>query len=183
MIPIVAQIVGYAAMATIFASFQVKDSKGTLWVMAIATGLFSIHFALLGAFTGALLNALNVLRNLAILFTDSRKPSGKAAMHVISIAYTAAPFVFLLLPGTSIGLQDYVLGVVMTVSAYLFWSRKSKLIRLSQFFLISPAWMVYNALSHSIPGILTECLNLTSVAIFWLREFLAKSKKSAEIKK
>ena len=183
MIPILAQIAGYAAMATIFASFQVKDSRGTLWVMGAATGLFSIHFALLGAFTGAILNALNVVRNLAILFTDPQKPLGKGAMHVISLAYTAAPFVFLLLPGANVGLQDYVLGVVMTVCAYLFWSKQSKLIRLSQFFLISPAWIVYNAIAHSIPGVLTECLNLTSVAIFWLREFLGKSKKTTETKK
>ena len=166
-------------MATVFLSFQVKNPRGTLWVMAAATTLFSTHFALLGAVTGALLNALNVIRSFAILCTDRHKLSGKIAMHVVSLAYTAAPFVFLMIPGTDIGVADYVLGVIMTICAYLFWTQKSNLIRLSQFFLISPAWLVYNTLSSSLPGILTECLNLTSVAVFWLRQFFEKSKKKA----
>ena len=78
MIEPIAQIIGFAAMATVVASLQVKNPRGTLWVMAVATGLFSLHFGLLGAVTGCILNALNVLRNLAILCTDAGKLSGKA---------------------------------------------------------------------------------------------------------
>ena len=169
MIPILAQIIGYAAMATVCLSFQVKNPRGTLWVMAVATGLFSIHFGLLGAVTGSILNALNVLRNFAILFTDSRKLTGKIAMHTLSLAYLAAPFLFLLIPGVSVGIPDFVLGVVMTAASYLFWSQRAQVIRVVHFFAVSPGWMVYNLLNGSLPGVITETLNMLSVVVFWLR--------------
>lgn len=178
-----AQIVGYAAMATVCCSFQVKNPRGTLWVMAVATGLFSVHFGLLGAVTGSILNALNVLRNLAILCTDSRKLSGRIAMHVLSLAYLTAPFGFLLLPGVEVGVPDFVLGVIMTVASYLFWSQRAGVIRVVHFFAVSPGWMVYNILAGSIPGVITETLNMLSVLVYWARQTLGKSKKSTESEK
>ena len=183
MMDLIAQIIGYAAMATVCLSFQVKNPRGTLWVMALATGLFSIHFGLLGAVTGSILNALNVLRNLAILCTDSKKLSGKMAMHTLSLAYFAAPFLFLLIPGTNVGIADYVLGVVMTVASYLFWSQKANVIRVIHFFAVSPGWMVYNFLNGSLPGVFTETLNMLSVIVYWVRELFEKMKKSAESEK
>ncbi|MBQ8288211.1 MAG: YgjV family protein [Clostridia bacterium] len=180
---LIARLVGYAAMATVCCSFQVKNPRGTLWVMAVATGLFSIHFGLLGAVTGCILNALNVLRNLAILCTDSRKLSGKIAMHVLSPAYLAAPFCFLLLPGVEVGIPDFVLGVIMTAASYLFWSQRAGVIRVVHFFAVSPGWMVYNILAGSIPGVITETLNMLSVVVYWIRGLWGKSKESSESKK
>ena len=180
---LIARLVGYVAMATVVCSFQVKNPRGTLWVMAVATGLFSVHFALLGAVTGAILNELNVLRNLAILCTDSRKASGKIAMHVLSLAYGVAPFAFLLLPGVTVGIPDFVLGVIMTVASYLFWSGKGSVIRVVHFFAVSPGWMVYNILAGSLPGVITETLNMLSVLVYWGRGLLEKTNKTAQIKK
>ena len=94
MMETVAQIIGFFAMATVVASLQVKNPRGTLWVMAAATGLFSLHFGLLGAITGCILNALNVLRNLAILFTEPKSVVGRLAKHTLSFAYMVAPFGF-----------------------------------------------------------------------------------------
>ncbi len=178
MIDTIALIIGFIAMATVVLSFQVKDPRGTLWVMAAATGLFAIHFGLLGAVTGCILNVLNVLRNVVILYTDPQKLSGKFAMHLFAWAYMAAPVVFSLFPSLNIGIPDYILGAIMMICAYLFWTRREGYIRAGQFFLISPGWIWYNYLSSSIPGIVTECLNLTSVAVYYLRKLFAKSKKT-----
>ena len=180
MIEPIAQIVGYAAMATVVCSFQVKNPRGTLWVMAAATGLFSLHFGLLGAVTGSILNALNVLRNLAILFTDSKTLSGKIAKHTLSLAYLTAPFGFYFLPGVSVGIPDFVLGVIMTVASYLFWSQNAAVIRVVHFFAVSPGWMVYNLLAGSIPGVITESMNMLSVVVYWVRVFFGKTKKTPE---
>lgn len=182
-VELIAQIVGYAAMATVCCSFQVKNPRGTLWVMAAATGLFSIHFGLMGAVTGCILNLLNVLRNLAILCTDSRKLSGRVAMHAVSWAFFAAPFCFLLLPGVEIGIPDFVLGAVMTAASYLFWMQKANVIRVAHFFAVSPGWMVYNLLNGSTPGVLTETLNMLSVVVYWVRGLWERKKKSTEFGK
>lgn len=183
MIEPIAQIVGYAAMATVCLSFQVKNPRGTLWVMAAATGLFSIHFGLLGAVTGCILNVLNVLRNLAILCTDSRKRSGKIAKHLLSLAFLVAPFGFWFIPGITVGIPDFVLGIIMTVASYLFWSQRAGVIRVIHFFAVSPGWMVYNLLAGSIPGVITETLNMLSVVIYWVRGLLERTKKSSESEK
>ena len=172
----IAQIIGFAAMATVVASLQVKNPRGTLWVMAVATGLFSLHFGLLGAVTGSILNALNVLRNLAILFTDSKTFTGRLAKHTLSLAYLVAPFGFYFLPGVSVGLPDFVLGVIMTVASYLFWTQKANAIRIVHFFAVSPGWMVYNLLAGSIPGVITETMNMLSVVVYWVRGFFEKRK-------
>lgn len=176
-----AQIIGFLAMGTVFASLQIKNPRGTLWVMAVATALFSVHFGLLGAVTGSILNAINVFRSVAILYTDPKKRSGKIAKHLFSWSYFVAPFVFLLIPGVKIGIPDYVLGAVMMITTYMFWTQRSDLIRISQFFMISPGWIWYNCLSHSIPGIVTECLNMLSVVIFYVRQILGKSNKTEKI--
>ncbi len=174
---IIAKLIGYAAMATVFCSLQVKNPKGTLWVMAAATGLFAIHFALLGAITGAILNTLNVIRNLAILFTDRTRLSGKIAMGMVVPAFFAAPFVFWAM-GLSVGILDFVLGAIMAVASYLFWSEKGNVIRIAHFFMVSPGWIVYNTVAGSLPGVVTECLNMLSVLLFWGRKLLPSAKKS-----
>ena len=179
MIQTIALLIGFAAMATVFLSFQIKDPRGTLWVMAAATGLFSIHFGLLGAITGCILNALNVLRNIVILYTDPKKLSGKLAMHTFAWLYVAAPILFSFFPALSIGIADYILGVVMMICAYLFWTRRENVIRIGQFFLVSPGWLCYNLLLHSIPGVITECLNLSSVVVYYIRQWIRKAKKAS----
>ncbi len=173
-LPILARIVGFVAMATVCCSFQVKNPRGTLWVMAVATGLFSVHFALLGAVTGAALNLLNVIRNLAILTTNREKRSGKLAMHVVSWAFFAAPFVFWMIPTVKVGIPDFVLGAVMTAASYFFWMQKANVIRVVHFFGVSPGWMVYNVLAGSLPGVITETLNMLSVLVYWGRQALER---------
>ena len=176
MIPIIAQIIGYLAMATVFSSFQVKNPKGTVIVMGIATGLFSIHFGLLGAVVGCTLNALNVLRTILIVSTDRRTRFGKLVMHLFSWLYAVAPFVFALIPSIEVGIPDFVLGLVMVLNTYTFWLQKEHPVRLGQFFVVSPGWIWYNYLTGSIPGIITECLNMISVAIYYLRQWIKRGK-------
>ena len=177
----IAQIIGFVAMATVVASLQVKNPRGTLWVMAAATGLFAIHFGLLGAITGCILNSLNVMRNLAILFTDSKSVAGKLAKHTLSLAYLVAPIGFYFIPGVTVGAADFVLAAVMTVASYVFWSQNATAIRIIHFFAVSPGWMIYNWLAGSIPGVITETMNMLSVIVYWIRGFLEKSKKSRSL--
>lgn len=174
---ILIQILGWAAMATVFCSFQVKDPKKTLLVMSGAQVLFTIHFGLAGAITGAIQNLLAIARNLCIIYTDPQKTSGKIAKAIVIAAFAVAPFGFWL-AGLEIGVLDFVLGVIMAIAAYLVWTARSSAIRLSQLFMISPCWLLYDALAGSMPGVLTECLNILSVLIFYLRQFLARVRKA-----
>ncbi len=173
-----AQIVGYVAMATVFCSFQVKNPKGTIIVMGIATGLFSLHMGLLGAVVGCVLNGLNVFRSIAVVLVDTKTRWGKLLMHGSSWLYAIAPFIFSLFPSLNIGMPDYVLGVVMMLNTYSFWTRHEHFIRVAQVAVVSPGWIWYNAMNGSMPGIITECMNIVSIAIYYLRSFWKKLKKS-----
>lgn len=174
---IIAQIAGYLAMATIFLSFQIKNPKGTVIVMGIATALFSIHFGLMGAIIGCTLNTLNVLRTFLIVFTDRHKLWGKLLMHGYAWLYALAPFVFTLIPSVEVGLPDYLLGLVMVVQSYVLWVQKEHLLRIALFFLISPSWIWYNFINSSLPGVITECLNMGSIVIYYSRQWAFRRKK------
>ena len=176
----VAQIIGYIAMATVFCSFQVKNPKGTIIVMGVATGLFSIHMGMLGAIVGCVLNGLNVFRSIAVVLVDTKKLYGKLLMHGSSWLYAIAPFIFALFPELNIGMPDYVLGVVMMINTYSFWTRHQHFIRIAQVGVVSPGWIWYNAMNGSVPGIITECMNIVSIVIFYLRQLFANKKKSEE---
>lgn len=180
MIDLIAQIAGYLAMATIFLSFQIKNPKGTVVVMGIATALFSLHFGLIGAVVGCTLNLLNVLRTIIIITTDRHKPFGKILMHSYSWLYALAPFIFAMIPGIEVGLPDYVLGLVMVVQSYVLWIQKEHHIRIALFFLISPGWVWYNFMNGSIPGMITESLNMGSIAIYYFRQWFFGKKKSTK---
>ena len=67
----VGQAIGFIGMAMLFISFQQKENKKIYFWQIIGVSLFTVHFAMLGAYTGALLNILGVLR--AVVFYNSEK--------------------------------------------------------------------------------------------------------------
>ena len=58
------QLLGYVAMALCLLSYQCKKNK-TYFIMQTASGIaFTLHFFLLGAWSGMLLNAVGALRGI-----------------------------------------------------------------------------------------------------------------------
>jgi hypothetical protein len=164
MIFIFVQIIGFVALAFDASSFQAKHHRSIMSAQIVAAVLYVVHFLLLGAITGAVLNTVSLIR--AIVFRKfvsnlSKKRPGKRAVW---------PFVTILaigLAASAAAWQGWLSllatgGWIITTTA--FWQRNEQRVRqltLAQ----SPLWLAYDAFSGSLAGVLTEILISSSAAV------------------
>ena len=168
---IIAQIIGIAALSCSVISFQQKTHKFILMLQLIANALFVLHFALLGAYTGAILNAIAMIR--AIVFVNKDKAWAKniawlILFCVVSVAtgvFTWDDSIISILP---------VLGMLFTTVA--FWIKNPKYVRMVAF-PSSPLWLIYNINCSAWGGVATEVINIISIIIAMIRLDFVKKKQ------
>ncbi len=170
-----AQGIGLVAFAGAVFSFQKNSQKGILTFQLVSSSLFCLHFALLGAYVGALLNAIAALR--AFVFSQKDKNWAKSRFWlgfftVLCVAAGLATWEnwFSLLP---------IVGMVFTTVA--FWIHDPALVRMVSF-PSSPCWLIYNAVHRSWAGVMTESFVITSILVaMWRYEWspAARARKRA----
>ena len=159
---IIGQIVGLAALAMVICSFQQNDRKKILFFQIIATSLFTVHFLLLGAYSGAAMNFVCAVRS--VIFYDRSKkwvqsPLCPAVFALVSVALGALTWAG---PATLLPMMGNVL------TSLSFWAKDPKNIR--RFTMCaSPLWMIYNIIIRSFAGIMTEVFVLSSIFIAMIR--------------
>ena len=164
-VEITGQIIGFVAMALIILSFQIKDPKKMILVQSAAQLLFTVHYFMIGSPSGALQNAVSVIR--AICLISSFKPlKSKAAKWVFIAAYMLMPIITMNSPTDFI---PFLPGIGMAINTYCLWDMNSRRHRMSQLFIVSPLWIAYNIFNLSYAGILTEVFNASSSLVFLLR--------------
>ena len=72
MIETVAQIIGFGVAAMNCISFQQNKRKRIIGCQIFAAVLFIIHYILLGAYTGAALNLIGLLRSVVFINNDKK---------------------------------------------------------------------------------------------------------------
>ncbi len=159
---IIGQIMGIVAVVLGFVSFQMRTQKQLLLVQTATTIAFCIHYYLIGATSGLMLNLLGIARNLAYYHKDKPLFSGKKC-----------PIFFAVVMGV-VGLlswQGYysafvVLGLVVNTVCLSFTNpqniRKSILVT-------SPMVLIYDAFVLSIGGMIYESVVIVSSIIGILR--------------
>ncbi len=159
---IVGQCVGAVAMALIFASYQQKQRKRLLILQIFSGLLFTAHFLLLGAYTGAGMNALGVLRCVVYANSDKKWASSPVWLALFIAAFAAAgAFTW----QSALSLLPIAAMITSTVGL---WLKKERLLRLVTL-PSSPMWMIYNIFQHSIAGVITEVFVTTSMIIAIIR--------------
>lgn len=162
MIQWIAQGIGAIGSALAIGSFQLRGRRLFL-AQTIAAVFFTVHFCILGAFAGMAQNGLGIVRN-ALLSVEGKKwASHPAWFWGLNGAYLVCGVIFWqnwlsLLP---------VLAMIVSTAAM--WTKKGKIIRITQLFCISPLWLTYNISAGSIPCVLTELFNMTSVIVSLVR--------------
>ncbi len=159
---IIGQAMGFIAVVLGFLSFQMRTQKQLLLVQTATTIAFCIHYYLIGATSGLMMNLLGIARNLAYYHKDKPIFSGKKC-----------PIFFAVVMGV-VGLlswQGYysifvVLGLVINTVCLSFTDpqkiRKSIL-------LTSPLVLIYDAFVLSIGGMIYESVVIVSSVIGILR--------------
>lgn len=155
---IIGQIMGFVAVVLGFVSFQMRTQKQLLVVQTATTIAFCVHYFLIGATSGMLLNLLGIARNLAYYHKDKPFFSGNKCPIFFSVMMGVAGL---------LSWQGYysifvVLGLVINTLCLSFSDpqkiRKSILVT-------SPMVLVYDAFVLSIGGIIYESVAIISSTI------------------
>ena len=155
---LIAQLIGLVAVTLSFITYQMKSNRGIMIMLSLATVLFCIHYSILGATTGLLLNAFSIVRNICFCFKDKKLLSSKA-LPVILAAIMAFLSVF-----TWEGYYSafFVVGITLNTLAMGYFTpqglRKSIL-------LTSGLIFIYNALipgNPSVGGMINETVAIVS---------------------
>lgn len=177
---IFAQILGLVGMTMNLISFQLKEQKKLIRLQFYSSIVFSFHYLLLGATMGCILNGLGICR--AFVFSNKEKKwaQKKGWLPLFICAY----FIVYILTFTLLGKEPTTYNLLLellpaigmtatTIGFNLDNATKVRLLSLTN----APTWLVYNVLSGSIGGALTEIFCLISVVVGILRLDIKRKKK------
>ena len=155
--PFIVQLIGFVALGVSVLVYQFNTRKQILMILSWSSLLFSIQFFLLGAYSGAVLNLINIARNYAFQRYRYRAWSVIVLWGFIMIFSIATAL-------TWQGPLSLLPAIGMISGAFANWQPKAKHIRLLS--LISPpAWFVYAVAVHSYAGMVAEVLILSSILV------------------
>lgn len=155
---LVVQLLGFIGLAFGALSFQPKHRKNILRFQLVSNTFWVMHFSLLGAPTGAALNAAGGLR--AYLFNRY----GSRKRRPLWLAVGIIGLMIVLAALTWQGWLSLLPMAGMIIATIGFWQREEQRIRLILLF-ASPLWLSYNILSGSYAGITAELLAMTSILV------------------
>lgn len=170
------QLIGFVGLALAVVAYQMKTQKKIVTIQVVGCSFFSLHFLLLGAYTGALLNLIAAVR--AFVFANKdKKWAGSmwwvaffSVISVVAVSITGEGW-YSVLP---------MLGMVFTtVSSRVSKASLVRLISLPS----SPLWIIYNAINRSYAGIITELFVMISIITAMIRLDIKRSEKAKNLKK
>ena len=172
MIDIITQGIGFGGAALNFLSFQQNKRSRIIGFQIVAALLFITHYIFLGftsgedAFTGAALNFIGLTRSIVFINNDKKWAKSPAWLVIFIIVSVAGVLTweawYSFLPSTAM--------ILTTVS---YWMKDETKIRLITF-PSSPCWLIFNIITGSVAGIVTECIVMSSLIIAIVRYDILK---------
>ena len=175
-IELIAQTFSIVGLVIIVLSFQFKKNSTFFLLQGTGGLMFFINFILIGAWAGAFFNMCNLLRGL--LFMKDAKKVWKLAVVEATYAGCFAFSVVLDHSPKQILLAALPCVALLIMSVFM-WKGNSKHIRYCQIFCSSPGWIVHNIFNLSVGGLICECFNMVSSAIYLVR--LHKEEKQVQV--
>lgn len=165
------QGVGYVALILIALSFQNNKRHTLLLFMLSGILLFVVHYILLGAWLGALMNLIGA----AMVLVSSKKDSAPWAMRKFWF------YLFILLfaivgIATSKTLIDFLPVLAQIIGTFAIWQTNPRTIRFLML-IPRPLWFLYNLMVGSYPGMFTEVFVFLSVIVGIVRFDILKKTK------
>lgn len=157
-----AMIFGALGVAANVIIYQQKNGKKLLFYKLVSDVFWTAHYVCLGAFSGAAIAAIGIIRETVFINQDKKWAQSKAwlllflALSVLSAAFTWKS-VFSILP-----------AVASVLAVFSFWRSKPSLTR-TLAFPISASMLTYDIFCGSYLGIANEIFTLVSAFIGVLR--------------
>lgn len=169
---IFAQILGIFGLILTVISFQTKQQKVLIGIQFYSCMIFTVHFWLLGAAMGCILNAICILRAFVFSRKDRIWAQWKGWPVVFIAAYCAAYALNFLILGTEPTAFKLIIELLPTLGIVVgtvgFAMKKAFHVRIACL-ICSPMWLVYNIINGSVGGTLTEIISLISIVTGILR--------------
>ena len=152
---LLADIFGILGIACTVVLYQQKKSKSLLIYKLVIDLVWLMHYAFLGAFSGAVVCVIAVLRELIFVKRDRTKRSGIIWLPIfIAVAIVCTALTW-----------DNIFSVLTCIASCIavvsFFIAKPKLSRILVF-PISACMLTYDIAYRSIAGIVNECFAMTS---------------------
>ncbi|MBQ2696747.1 MAG: YgjV family protein [Clostridia bacterium] len=154
----IAQILGILGFILSIISFQQNTQKRIVLMQFLANISFCIHFYLIGAYTGSILNGIGILRSFVYYFKDKKWASSNLWIVFFSLVFVVAGIF------TWQGMISVLPTVAMILTSISFGIKNPKLVRRISF-PSSPLWLIYNVINRSLGGVLTECFSMISILV------------------
>ncbi len=168
---LIGQALGVVAVILGFITYQMKAPKALLIVNLITCGVFCVHYLLIGAISGAVMNGIGILRN--VVYTNRDKKI---------FASPAWPFIFaaVMLVAGLVTWQDWrsILMVFALVMNSLALSLKNAQHIRWSLMVTCPLVLIYDVLLHSYGGMVYEGMSIVS-AIIGIIRFRKTGKENA----
>lgn len=170
MTEIIGQIIGFIAMGIIVISYQQKTHKNILVFQMVSGLLFTIHYIMLGAYTGAVMNLLGAFRSLVYANRDKKWAKSVLWPTLFSIGFLISGIL------TWDNVYSVFPLIAMLMSSVVLWIEQPKINRIFSL-PTSTCWLIYNIKTVSIPGIVTEIFVLTSIIVGIIRLDIKRKNK------
>lgn len=157
-----AQFVGICAMLASVLSFQLSTRKKIIKAQIITVILFSLHFLMLGAFTGAAMNATSLVRNFVFLNKDKRFFNGKVWVVIFVLINIITGVVFW---QNWVSVLSIAGMVINTISLSLKDAQKVRVVMLMS----SPFVLLYSIFTGSVGGVINEVFSEVSAIYALIR--------------
>jgi Bacterial inner membrane protein len=145
-------IFGALGIACIIAIFQFNKRQTILRIQLLSGIFWVLHYIFLGAYTGATMNFLSVVRN--YLFEHYRK--SMYAFWFMLAAYTIAVMV------TWHGVISLLPYTAMMIATIALWQKNPRTIRF-MYLAVPLFWFTYNTIIHSYPGMIGDTITFVSL--------------------
>ena len=149
------QLIGLVGSVISFTSLQSGSRTKILSLQILCCVLWVVHYALLGAYTGVLINILALGRAVVCAFNDRPWAKSPLWLAFFLVCYAVSPLL------TWDGPHCLLLGLAMMLTTLALWVRNMPLTRLL-FLLNSPLVFTYNLMAGSFACAAIEVVAFSS---------------------
>jgi hypothetical protein len=175
---IIAQGIGLIGTALNALSFQRKEKKALILTQLVSATVFCIHFFMLGAYMGFLLNMIAAFRAVVFAYKDRFNAKSIWWLPLFISFYLASYILTFTVFDKEITARNLIIELLpvigMTISTISFRAKNAAKVRILSLF-NSPMWLIYNVFSGSIGGVICESLCIVSIVLGIIRLDIKKS--------
>lgn len=165
--------IGILGILAAICAFQCKSHRNLMIFRTANELLFAVQYVMLGAYTGAAMNAIGCVRNM----TFARMVEKGKSTLVMRYVFSGVILIFIAF--TWDFPKSLLSGIAKVVSTFAYGSSRTSLVRLLTL-ATSASWLIYNAAVGSYAGVVCEILTLLSIITGIIRLDIRRGKKPDE---